>query len=170
MLHEELKNRKNIILLENESINVILYPITKEECKNIIDILSKSNTEEFIDFNHLIDYCGEVSKTINGDLKDIIPIHKTYKNKRYSENGREHIDYTFEYKCHTENKNKVESNNVIIHEDALSSFKCACEKLQTEYFVILKEKKSTYKEFLDKEAKKAINKTLDGNNSNNNNS
>lgn len=144
MTYETLiKNKK--IILKTESLiskteikdlaNYVLYSLTESE-KNEIENDFQNNNES-CDFIDLICIGGSITEPTNSDIKHFIPIINIITEKDLYNNKK--LKSIFEYKCYQTNDLKNPCNNVIVHEDCLSSFLCACEKLQTKHFVILKE-------------------------------
>lgn len=149
MIFSEILNRKNIVLLETSTKKFILYPSTKEEINNIEELLNNKEKNEFL---NSINMCGHISEVLNIHCRDIIPIIKEHKEIEYDYKNRETKSIIQEFKCYQEHKQRSVNNNVIKHEDSLTSFRCACQLLNVEYFLIIKEDKielNLLKEFLD---------------------
>ena len=187
MLLKELKQRNGIILSENENDIYIIYPSNKEEVETLTQY-KIDNLHDKCDYLEVLDMCGHISEVQNTHVKDIIKEIKVHKEQHFSDNGRTTFKLYPEYRCYQENKNKSASNNVICHEDKVSSFKCVCERIQSGYFIVVKLKRERSQsdilngvvkfplEYLTENATKEVENPeqyewkLNGNNSDNNNS
>lgn len=139
MLYEELKKKRSIVLRQEKQEKYTLYQISKKEAKELESELEYFNLgqgfidqEVSCDFLKLIVLGGNINETKESDIKDFIPlmiVHKVKPTERF-----EKLERIAEYPCYSSNR-----LSTIVHEDKLSSFKCACKKLQTEYFVVLRE-------------------------------
>lgn len=146
MLIAELKNRQNLLLKESVSYIFTLYASSKREVKEIEELLALNldePDERFNNYNFLfidgitIDMVGNISEVKEKHLEGLIPLRKkhTLKGLEYGDKDEiinEHVCY-----CGKDYPN----NNIILHEDKLSSFNCACQKLQIVYFIVLKERR-----------------------------
>lgn len=136
MLYEQLKTKRNLVLYESDYFKYVLYSLNKEEAESLEVSLSIDELGEFVSMTTNDNKCDFISLIcMGGHIKDVkekdcyfIPIFKVHGIK------------IKEYCCYSKEKDNI-FNNVKIHEDALSSFKCACEKIQTTYFIVLKENK-----------------------------
>lgn len=120
-------NKNTYYLIKSDEIEVKMLEVLLNE--TIID-----NTN--YPFINNIFMCGHKKEVRIGDCLEIIPIKKVHIEKGIYFNSKPMN--VAEYKCYSENENKQKSTNVIQHEDRLSSFKCACEVKQIDWFVILK--------------------------------
>lgn len=144
MLYEELKQKRNLVLIEKDKYKYILYALDKKELKLIEDDFEdySSGVELECDFIKDVIMGGNIDETQDFHCKELIPLNKVHTirpTERFEK--KERIP---EYKCYHTNELHIERsrcNNVIVHEDKLSSFKCACERIQSKYFVVVKEKK-----------------------------
>lgn len=178
MLLETLQTRYKIILSETKNHKFVIYPSNQEEVELLTDY-KISDSKDKCDYLDLLDMCGHVNEVQHTHVKDIIFEHKKHKEESFDWHGRKNTEIKIEYTCYQPSK-KAPNNNVICHEDKVSSFKCACELLQTKYFIVLKEKISWMKEQEDlaltqmnKDAEDLFcmtHKETNGDNSNNNNS
>ena len=146
MLFKDLQQRRNIILKESTEHRYVLYAITEKELKSIQEPLILDEDQEFIleevkqsehDFLHMLYMGGDIRKTRLGSCKDIIETRKIHLL-----NGgetKESSELIVEYQCFQPNNNKHPTNNVVCHEDKLSSLKCACERVNSKFYLILKE-------------------------------
>jgi hypothetical protein len=141
MEYEELKKRNSLLLLQDVDFKYVIYPITKEEKIDLelsledyrlgVGYVNDYTAEDKFDFIKMVNMCGCINEVTEKDCRDIIPLSKVHIVK----NSQTDIEKTFEYKCYT----KSDKSKLIIHEDRLSSFKCACEKIGSRYFVVLRE-------------------------------
>lgn len=150
MLLSELKQRRNVVLLDNATIQFVLYPSNKEEIMRAEELLSLGimpcdDNGVITDFDFLkdINMCGHINEVHDLHCKEVIPLVKIHEDREYGERGYKNITYIQEHKCYQEYMTPAANNNVIKHEDKLSSFKCACQKLQTNYFILIKQDKIT---------------------------
>lgn len=145
MLLTTLKERKNVVLEERTYIKYVLYACTEEETElfyDAVQLFRQGKKEETKDFDFLNKiYCfGHKKDFGNNDFKKIISPKKIHEEKRHGYNGNIIIEEVCsEHPCYQKHKNANMYNNIIIHEDALSSFRCACEIIQSDYFIVLKE-------------------------------
>lgn len=145
MLYAELKNRTKLTLRETSTHRYILYSASKEETKYLPILYEKYKNNEsleneiYCDILDRLNLCGNIEDVNHFHIKDIIPIMKTHKMKAvHGINKDEEIE---EYECYQQHKLKIVSNNVIVHEDRVGSFRCACDLIRAENFIVLKEPK-----------------------------
>lgn len=139
MLIAELKTRPNVVLKENNEVRHIIYPSNEKEVKELEMILdkSKSNEDQFRFLNDKwvkVNMSGYKNEVHSRHVEDIIPTIKIHNNESMFEEG----NFVKETCCYQEHKSKV-PNNVIKHEDKLSSFYCALELIKSDYFIVLEE-------------------------------
>ena len=126
---------KQIILSQNNEFIYVLNQSTKEVVDELTEMLSKKRPidEQKYPFIKEIDSCGHISEVFNQHVKDYIPVWKV-KQGQVDEGSKAKIKMVNEYFCYA-NKEK---NYIIIHEDALSSFRCACNCIHAEYFYVIR--------------------------------
>lgn len=140
---DKLIIRRNIILKEDKEFKYILFPCNKEE-HDFLDAqydlfhYGQLNKEQS-DFIKQIDMCGHILKTTENHCSNIIPLEKTHIFHETSDRGIKHKTVINEYKCYQEHKKKS-VNDLIKHEDKLSSFNCAIQLIDSLYFIVLKQK------------------------------
>lgn len=144
MLLETLKLNSKLILLSKEKSDIVLYAATKQQVDYLEETVQSPNST--CDFIPMINMIGHISEVKHSDLKDIIKCIKVHEIKDFKDRGVTKIEKIDEFICYQENKNKSKNNNVITHECEVSSFKCACELLKTQYFIVLEEEKSWIKQ------------------------
>jgi hypothetical protein len=126
---------KNALTLKEAFLNnFYLIKSNKIEVDELTELLNnKQYNEEKYPHIKNIYMCGHIKEVTNKNCLDIIPIVREIKDPYDTNKYPKKIK---EYKCYFKNDNKF--NNVIIHEDALSSFKGACNLLNTEYFIVIR--------------------------------
>lgn len=141
MLYEELRRKENIVLRQEKNERYVLYQLKKKEVKELeleleyfnIGVGFVDEGENYTcDFLKLVILCGNINEIKELHVRDLIPlmiVHRTKPTEKF-----EKLERIAEYPCYSSSK-----LSTIVHEDKLSSFKCACKKLQTDYFVVLKE-------------------------------
>jgi hypothetical protein len=145
MLLAELKTRRQVILQEQEKYRYILYEATKQETNELFSEIEKvlrdhSYKSKTFDFLSMIDFFGEIEDVNHYHVKDIIPTDKVHII-RGDRPGKSEI--VTENKCYQNHKPRHPYNNIVVHEDKISSFKCACELAKTVSFIVLKEPQVT---------------------------
>ena len=138
MLLIELKARTHVVLSEQRKYKYVLYKAIKQETEDLYEEIRKRLSDqnyksEIYDFLDMVDFFGEVDDVRHYHIKDIIPTVKTHVSK---------TETIHETMCYQNHKEINKYNNIIIHEDKLSSFKCACELTKLEFFILLKEPKN----------------------------
>lgn len=132
---------KSIILKSTEEFNYVLVAITKEECEEIQALMRLKATEsDKYPFINDVEGCAHVSDVTENVLKPYISEYNKYKHKK--DLTHNHIEIT-EFTCYANLKRPTNSASLtnIIHEDRVSSFKCACSCLGAKYFYIQKANK-----------------------------
>lgn len=125
LTYTDLQERRKLTLLEKKTFKYVLYESNEEETKNLFLEIQKTTrdtsykSQEF-NFLGLVDFVGEVEDVHHYHIKDIVPEDGTCYQKHGSGN---------------------QFNNVKIHEDKLSGFKCACDRIRAKSFIVLKEPK-----------------------------
>ncbi len=124
------------------SINYLLVKSNKEEINEIQELINnlKKSNEKYPFLDDII-IGGNINEITNNDIKDFMSLKVIHKTLHLIESKNEshwHTIITNEYECYVGNSSNIYSNT-IIHEDALSSFKCACQTKNIEYFYILKQ-------------------------------
>lgn len=143
MLYEELKLRNNIVLKEEDEFNFayILYKIKKEEVEGIFKAYNKYSISKKIEedgsysFVQYLDMIGTINDLTLFQVKNLIPKIKDWRVKSLISDL--HYDIP-EYKCYQSINADQVHNNIILHECPLSSFKCACKRIEAEYFLVLR--------------------------------
>lgn len=143
MLIIDLNNRPNLVLLERTTFRYLLYSSTKEETERVEAFLTGKTEEAMSYINDLkllgleVDMVGHVDEVAPTHVSNIIPKIHTYIRKKLDHYDK--MEVTHEFCCYQEHAVPNKYNNIVKHEERLSSFKCACDKLQTKYFIVLKE-------------------------------
>lgn len=125
---------KNCLVLKEDVNSYYLLKSNKEEIEELTDFLitKNYNLEKYPHIKEIY-MCGHIKEVTNKHCLPFIPIVREVKdindNSKYPKKIKE-------YKCYF--KTTQNFNNVIIHEDALSSFKGACKLINTEYFIIIR--------------------------------
>lgn len=142
MLYEELIKKRSLVLLKDVKHLYVLYALSKQEQKDLesnleyfnlgVGFIEESNERFIYDFLKQVNMTGCIDEVTDYHVKDIIPLDHINTIKASDRGERD--EKIAEYPCYSSNK-----LSTIVHEDKLSSFKCACSKLQTKYFVVLKE-------------------------------
>ena len=122
---------KTLILKTLSTFSYVLVKTTEKDIKKVDEHLSSDKVKEA--FHETLIAYGDIDSVENYDARKFIPIEKIHKHKDYGTG----TTFTEEYKCYC-GTSKLE-HNVILHEDALSSLKCACSALGTKYFFIIKQ-------------------------------
>lgn len=166
---------RTIVLKQTNEFQYILHKITKEECEEIQALMRLKATEsDKYPFINDVEGCAHVTEVTNAVLEPYITVFKAWVFKHEDYPNR--ITKFKEYTCYA-NPNKVPLQNQIVHEDRTSSFECACNCIGAKYFYILKVKYLSiiarmvpYVNQLDQGHYKfqALNKNVDGTNSDNN--
>lgn len=161
MLITELKSRRNVILKENEIEIFTLFPVDEDEVKEMEELFElgsnykndeRSKNYDFAFFDkenkepHL-EMGGKLDEVKTVHISALIPKIKVHKIR--DSEFRTKFTITNEFKCYQEHKSISLNNNIIKHEEQLSSFRCACERIQTINFIVLKEYKTTVKETIE---------------------
>lgn len=143
---------RRLTLKETDKNQFILLASTPSVVDEITRIrTNKEIPKEDIDrfpFIMSVDMCGSLNEVKVSYCEEMIEHTKHNKTQEKK------------YKCYSGYQSIPQSNNTI-HEDALSSFKCACNFLQTNHFIVLKLNKNVdleleelKKEIAELEAKK----------------
>lgn len=119
------KHRK-LVLKQNSLFQYLLFPSTQEEVTKAEELFHRKDnlTKEEKDLYPLLpdlNMCGKLSE-VSSTSHVIDLVHK--------------ID-SGHYKCYCGEEADIK-HNLILHEDPLSSFKCACQSLQADYFIVIK--------------------------------
>lgn len=146
MLTNNVKDRPRLVLLERETFRFLLIPSTKEETELLQAILTGKTDDKIVHhFDFLndpeisVDMVGEVNEVQPNHVYNIIPKLKQHRIRKIEHIAREEV--INEYYCYQQHKIVSKNNNIVKHEEQVSSFKCACQLMQTEYFIVLKETK-----------------------------
>ncbi len=134
--------RKSLILRKNNQYELVLYESSQEETDEIISIM-KGDEEKKKEHTILseLEMCGEASKVSEGFLKEYIPVYHIWSERKETHLGiSKNKTEIIEYKCYANpNRNPyILTSNVVIHECQQSSFICACQTLNIQYFILLK--------------------------------
>lgn len=134
-----MSSNKTVILKKTKDFNYILVKITREECEEIQALMTlKADESDKYPFIQNVEGCAHVTQVTEGILREYISEYHTWKVwKENSERDTQIVEYTC-YANTTRNP-LIFSSNVIIHEDRMSAFKCACLCLNAQYFYIVKE-------------------------------
>jgi len=140
-----------------------LRGITQEEMNEINSYLLNKNLEglqKFLGDNIELLAAGRTSEGLPTELLDlVIPLERKFKRKGITKS--EDLDLK-EYKCYGASLTRLE-NNIQVHEDPKSSFKCALSILgNPKYAILTKERITTFTELVEKEATEKIKNELDG--------
>ena len=130
---------KSLTLKKDSYEEFILVASSNEEIKEIELLCLNKETSEKYPFIANIFLCGHYSEFTEIDFKHIIPIFRNW-NKTKETNGFKKIEIIKEYQCYANSNRNIYDfkNNVILHEDRLSSLLCALQTLRSEYFYILR--------------------------------
>lgn len=132
---------KNVLLNETELNAFYLVASNKEEIQEITKAVNNKDINyPFID---QIEIFGKSIEATKGLANIYIPIEHQVHKKEALENGSRNYKYWVEkeYKCYCREK-KIIENNLLLHEDSLSSLKCAIYRIGSpEYCYIIKIKK-----------------------------
>lgn len=141
MNYKELQKRNRLVLQTTKNFKYVLYEATKEETELLYEEIKKYMEDkqyrsEKVDFLTFIDFFGETSDVNHYHVRDLIPVIKEHKFPSDNINGKPTIiPETMCYQAH----GVAPHNNIILHEDKVSSFKCACQAIKTKFFIVLKE-------------------------------
>ncbi len=123
MLYSELITRRSLVLQEKKNYKYVLYEATKEETDDLFEEIRKysMDKENYRDekwgFLRFIDFFGEVDDVHHYHIKDMIPYEET---------------------CYQRHRIENPYNNIKVHEDKVSGFRCACERIRTKSFIVLR--------------------------------
>lgn len=123
MLYAELITRRSLVLQEKKHYKYVLYEATKEETDDLFEEIRKysQDKENYKDekwgFLRFVDFFGEVDDVFHYHIKDMIPHDET---------------------CYQRDKPENIFNNLKVHEDKLSGFRCACERINSKSFIVLR--------------------------------
>lgn len=140
---------QKIILMTKDHFNIVLIPVTKEQCDSI-----ETNLELYKSKLKCTNVIKKMDNSLLTDLgikySDIIELGDTEVSGHYANS---HIDSMYVktegrnritvYKCHCCNnwKDKANNNAIYLHEDGLSSWKCAMDILKhPTHAIVIKEK------------------------------
>jgi hypothetical protein len=130
---------RQLILKQTEEFQYILIKISREECEEVQALMRLEATEsDKYPFIQNIEGCAHISKVTESQLIPYIPIYNKWRIR--NEDFPLRATYTNEFQCYgsTGRDFKTLSSPIIIHEDRLSAFKCACTSIRAEYFYIEK--------------------------------
>lgn len=140
---------KKIVLMTNDHFNTILIPVTKEQCDSI-----ETNLEIYKAKAKITAFTEKMDNSLMIDIgikySDILELGDTIVSGQYANS---HIDkmyiktegrnVTNVYKCHCcyDWKDKAIHKAVYLHEDGLSSWKCAMDVLKhPTHAIVVREK------------------------------
>jgi hypothetical protein len=141
---------KNILLKENENNAFYLYASNKVEAERIKKAMDDEEDESH-NLTHQIETIGQSILATEGLVARYIPIeYYTIRREALENNPKKTQSWAeIEYKCYCTGK-KIIENNILLHENALSAFRCALLRLgNPDYVYIIKIKKETIKDKLD---------------------
>lgn len=155
------EDNNTVILSVKEEYIYILHKSTKEELEEFESLLNQKiefkdsiKDENLNNFLDKICVYGNINETKENPIwKQIIPIWKEHKHREKIINHEGHkTEIEIEYKCFSRPKDsKPNINSINLHEDPLSSFKCACATKNIQYYYVLKTKKEFYDNNLQNE-------------------
>lgn len=133
---------KNGLLLSGDNgFEYRLFRISESECKDLqyqLHYNLKNKTVyPYIDDIHCIGEKSEINIKVAAIYIPLIKVHTIKPDYIY-----QRVVKIKEYQCYG-NFIRNKYSNVIIHEDEESSLKCACNRMQAKYFMILKIKQKT---------------------------
>lgn len=131
--------KRSILLKQELGFDYLLYQATQNEALEIEALCRlEAKENEYYPFIEKVQLCAHISEISEGDIKSYVPLYYEWVERSLTSNRT--TEYK-EYICYAnKNRNPLKfSCNVRIHEDRVSSFKCALQCLNAEYFYILKE-------------------------------
>lgn len=123
-----------MILKTDNEYQYSLHKISKSDCEEIEALIKlRADESDKYPFINNIEGCGHINEPTDKILAPYIDIFNVWKE------GKNEI---IEFKCYANPKRdpRKYDGKSIIHEDRVSSFKCACACLNLQYFYILKTK------------------------------
>ena len=133
------------IKIELSKKNGYTYFLVKSNQEEIIEIQDLINTykksNEKYPFLDDVIIGGHIKEIFVYDIKEYMNLETIHKTLYFTEGKKRTYSHQItinEYQCYV-CKNRNMFHNLIIHEDALSSFRCACASKNIEYFYILKQ-------------------------------
>jgi Txe/YoeB family toxin of Txe-Axe toxin-antitoxin module len=135
---EQSKSRK---LNEDDKFIYTLYKSSEEEIKDLEAIL-KGDSNLVLGFpKELIYLCGYKTEINDFDFKDCLPkpnLVKTFNTNTEKREDKEDF-YCYAY------PNRTDKHNIVMHNEACSSFQCALSTLNADWFYVVREDKNLIK-------------------------